>query len=311
MDNWLEVSIKVLPVAAEAVADVFTSLRSGGVVVEDPELINSFRISGDWDFCDIPEAKETAVTITAYFADDDELQAKLQKAEAELALIEARIGKYRFGQLLFRKVNEQDWANEWKQYFHTVKVGEKLVIKPTWEEYAPQGDERVIAIDPGMAFGTGTHHTTNMCMRFLEKLVRPDIEVFDVGTGSGILSIAAALLGAGQITAVDIDATAVKVAKENIAINRLSDKITLKQGDLLHGTDGKADLIIANIIADVILLLLPDVAVKLKPGGYFLASGIIESRLDDITAAAVQNGFVINEICRRDLWVAVLMSREA
>ena len=138
--------------------------------------------------------------------------AKLAKIEAELDAIEERIGKCRFGGLRFRELAEKDWANEWKQYFHVTHVGKSLVIKPSWEQYEEQPGEHVIKIDPGMAFGTGTHHTTNMCMARLEEVMPKDATVYDVGTGSGILAIAAALLGAKEVKAVDIDAMACRVA---------------------------------------------------------------------------------------------------
>ena len=158
-------------------------------------------------------------------------------------------------------------------------IGRTLVIKPTWEKYTSKAGEHIIEIDPGMAFGTGTHHTTCMCMERLEKVLRTDMEVF-----------AAAKLGAKTVKAVDIDATAVRVAIENIAGNELTEKISVQQGDLLHGTEGKADIIIANIIADIIIMLLQDIPGKLKSGGIFLASGIIEERQNDVSAAASKAG---------------------
>ena len=161
-----------------------------------------------------------------------------------------------------------------------------------------------------MAFGTGTHHTTSMCMEYLEEIITPQAEVFDVGTGSGILSIAAAKLGAKSIVAVDIDANAVRIAKENIAENGLSEVIAVKEGDLLHGTEGKADVIIANIIADIIIMLLPDVAQKLKADGKFLASGIIEEREDDIKQAAAASGLKVISTRHKGGWVAMLMALE-
>ena len=255
--QWIEVNVAVTHEAVEAVADIMTSVGAMGVAIEDPQLINDLRNSGTWELCDIPEQENTeVVTVSAYYADDEKLQGRLAAIEEQLTLVEERIGKYRFGNTRFRTVNEQDWANEWKQYFHVTHVGKSLVIKPSWEEYTPAEGEHVIEIDPGMAFGTGTHHTTNMCMERLEKVLPAGATVFDVGTGSGILAIAAALLGAKEVKAVDIDGVAVRVARENVADNHLSDKIDVKEGDLLHGTEGKADVIIANIIADIIIMLL-------------------------------------------------------
>lgn len=309
--QWIEVKTAVTHEAVEAVADVLTNAGSKGVAIEDPQLINELRRSGTWELCDIPEQDNTEiVTISGYYADDDQLQERLAAIEEQLQLIEERIGHYRFGKTCFRTVSEQDWANEWKQYFHVTHVGRSLVIKPSWEQYQPQDGEHVIEIDPGMAFGTGTHHTTNMMMEQLEQVVTPEATVFDVGTGSGILAIAAALLGAKEVKAVDIDATAVRVATENVAANGLADKIELRQGDLLHGTEGQADVIIANIIADIIIMLLPDIPGKLKDGGVFLASGIIDERAADVERAAKAQGLELQLTKQRGGWVVLQFGKQ-
>ena len=306
--QWIEVNVAVTHEAVEAVADMLTSIGSKGVAIEDPQLINDLRNSGTWELCDIPEQENTeVVTVSAYYADDEKLEKRLAEIDEQLELIEERIGKYRFGNTRFRKVNEQDWANEWKQYFHVTHVGKSLVIKPSWEEYVAKEGEHVIEIDPGMAFGTGTHHTTNMMMERLEKVITPEAEVFDVGTGSGILAIASAMLGAKSVKAVDIDAVAVRVARENVADNGLTEQIEVREGDLLHGTEGKADVIIANIIADIIIMLLKDIPQKLNDDGIFLASGIIEERVPDIEAEAQKQGLVVDAIDHRGGWVVMQM----
>lgn len=309
--QWIEVNVAVTHEAVEAVADMLTSIGSKGVAIEDPQLINDLRNSGTWELCDIPEQENTeVVTVSAYYADDEKLEKRLAEIDEQLALIEERIGKYRFGNTRFRKVSEQDWANEWKQYFHVTHVGKSLVIKPSWEKYAPKEGEHVIEIDPGMAFGTGTHHTTNMMMERLEKVITPDSTVFDVGTGSGILAIAAAMLGAKSVKAVDIDAVAVRVAKENVADNGLSDQIEVREGDLLHGTEGKADVIIANIIADIVIMLLQDIPQKLNDDGVLLASGIIEERMLDVEAAAQAQGLYVDAVDHRGGWVVMQMKKK-
>lgn len=312
MDKWQEISIKVKHEAVEAVAEMLREIGApNGVAIDDPVLINTLRNSGTWELCDIPQQENTeVVTVTAYFPEDTRLQDRLQQVEQELEKIAQRIGDFQFGPTLFRTISEHDWANEWKQYFHTTKIGQRLVIKPTWEKYEKQKDELIIAIDPGMAFGTGTHHTTAMCMQTLEEIVRPESTVFDIGTGSGILAMAATLLGAKEVKAVDIDLTAVKVAKENIALNHLEDKIAVAQGDLLVGTDGQADIIIANIIADIIIMVMPDIPSKLKSQGLFLTSGIIAERKDDVLAAAKEHGLVLKECKERGGWVALVLGKE-
>lgn len=308
--QWIEVNVQVTHEAVEVVADILTAAGTSGVAIEDPQLINNLRNSGTWELCDIPEQENTEiVTVSAYYADDEKLQDRLKQIESELAAVEERIGSFCFGNIRFRSLSEKDWANEWKQYFHVTHVGESLVIKPSWEEYTPKEGEHVIKIDPGMAFGTGTHHTTNMCMARLEKVLPANAEVFDVGTGSGILAIAAALLGAKSVKAVDIDAVAVRVARENIADNGLEDKIEVKEGDLLRGTEGQADVIIANIIADIIIMLLKDIPVKLKDDGIFLASGIISDRRADVEAAAAEVGMKVDHVDEKGGWVVMQMSK--
>lgn len=310
--NWLEVSVQVTHAAAEAAADILTAQGTQGVAIDDPQLINDLRASNTWELCDIPEQENTEiVTISAYYAEDEKLAARLANIDRELAAVEERIGPCRFGPAKFRTVSESDWANEWKQYFHVTHVGKSLVIKPSWENYAPAPGEKVIGIDPGMAFGTGTHHTTNMCMERLEAVLaeKKDALVFDVGSGSGILSVAAALCGARAVKAVDIDGVAVRVARENVAANKLSDVIEVREGDLLHGTEGVADVIVANIIADIIILLLPDIPGKLAADGVFLASGIITERRADVEKAAAANGLRLAHAAERGGWVVLEFKR--
>lgn len=282
-----------------------------GVAIEDPVLYETVRKSLPFELCDpLPEETDlSVVTVTAYYPEDEELQKRLQRIEAELTAVEKRIGRFRIGPTLFRKVSETDWSDEWKQYFHVTRVGKHIVVKPSWESYEPEAEDIVLELDPGMAFGTGTHPTTVLVLEALEKMVHPDTTVFDVGTGSGILAMTAAKLGAKSIKAVDIDGVAVRTAMENIAKAGLADRIEVKQGDLLHGTDGKADVIVANILADIIILLLPDIPGKLKEGGLFFASGIIEDYQQDVTEAAEKVGLRVKEVTRIKDWVGLLMEK--
>ena len=312
MEQWLEVSIKVKHEAEEVTAEILREAGArNGVAIEDPVLYETVRKSLPFELCDpLPEETDlSVVTVTAYYPEDEELQKRLQRIEAELTAVEKRIGRFRIGPTLFRKVSETDWSDEWKQYFHVTRVGKHIVVKPSWESYEPEAEDIVLELDPGMAFGTGTHPTTVLVLEALEKMVHPDTTVFDVGTGSGILAMTAAKLGAKSIKAVDIDGVAVRTAKENIAKAGLADRIEVKQGDLLHGTDGKADVIVANILADIIILLLPDIPGKLKEGGLFFASGIIEDYQQDVTEAAEKVGLRVKEVTRIKDWVGLLMEK--
>ena len=243
MDEWLEVSVKVNHAAVEATAEILREAGArNGVVINDPRLWEEVRSQCSWELCDpLPDNVDPEiVTVSAYYPEDEELAGRLQRIDQELALVETRIGKFRFGPVLFRKVSEKDWVNEWKQYFHVTRVGKHLVIRPSWEEYEERSDDVVLELDPGMAFGTGTHPTTCLCLEAMEDLIFPEATVFDVGCGSGILSMAAAKLGAAQIKAVDIDGVAVRTARQNVVKMGLSDRIEVRQGDLLHGTKGRA-----------------------------------------------------------------------
>lgn len=305
--KWAEISIQTTHEAAETVANIFHEIGSSGVVMEDPKLVNSYLNSGVWDYSDIPQEVDTeVVTVKAYLPVDEELDDKLRVFEEEFQKISSRGMDKGKGAMKCREVQEEDWASSWKEFFHPVKVGQYIVIKPSWEEYIANDGDIIIELDPGMAFGTGTHHTTAMCCRALEEVVQPGHVVFDVGTGSGILSIAAAKLGAASVQAVDLDSVAVRVAKENVAINHAESTVTVAQGDLLTGVDGTADIVIANIIADVVIKLLTDIPARLKDNGIFIASGIITERLSDVAAAMLEHDLVIDKVIEEGGWVAIV-----
>ncbi len=201
-------------------------------------------------------------------------------------------------------VREEDWADSWKQYYHPIHTGRRLVIVPVWEEYEAQPGELTVLMDPGMAFGTGTHETTRLCASLLEDVVRPGASVLDVGCGSGILAICASKLGASECFACDIDPVAVRIARENAARNG-TDNVTAAVSDLLAGVPQKRyDVCVANIVADVILRMAPDVERYLKPDGVLIVSGIIEERADEVIAALEQNGYVIADSRRENGWYA-------
>ncbi|MCD8198893.1 MAG: 50S ribosomal protein L11 methyltransferase [Phascolarctobacterium sp.] len=305
--RWIEVKIRVYREEMEAVSDILIAAGAQGVSVEDPELVNDLRSSIPRELCGISEQKDNGtVAVTAYYEDGEKLPEQLEQIRKELYLVEKRTGRAYVG-IYFQKLFEKDWANEWKRYFHVTHVGEKIVIKPSWEEYAPQVGECVIEIDPGMSFGTGTHSTTCMCITRLEKILPQHATVFDVGTGSGILAITAAMLGAESVLAADIDPLAVRIAKDNVKMNGLDGKIDVFHSDLLQSVKGLADVIIGNIIADVIIELLQDVPKKLKPNGIFLASGIIKDRQEDITAAAEAVGMKVDYMEENGDWLMMQM----
>ena len=211
-------------------------------------------------------------------------------------------------------MKEEDWANNWKKYFHPLEVGEKILIKPEWEELKDNTDRIVFNINPGMSFGTGGHYTTQLCIETLEKYIKPGVKVLDLGCGSGILSIISLLLGADSAFAVDIDPNAVDIAYQNAGKNDVDiSKYTVKAGDIITNTElqneiakNEYDVVVANIVADVIIALAPKAREYMKKGGVFITSGIIEDRVDDVKAALEKCGFEINSIKQRKDWVSIV-----
>lgn len=311
MDEWCEISIQTSHEAVELIAEIFRDLGASGVVIEDPELVNDYITSGKWDYTDIPIAKETEVVVEkAYLPVNGELEGRIQTLQQEIKALESRGVNTAPAVLTTAELQDEDWSDTWKQYFHTEKPGERVVIKPTWEEYAPKDDEVVIELDPGAAFGTGTHATTSMCIRQLEKLVKPGMTVFDVGTGSGILSIISAKLGAKNIQAVDYDDSVLKIVEENLEQNNVQDIISVAQSDLMQNVHGKAELVIANIIADIIIRLFDQLDEHLEQGGTLLTSGIIEDRIEDVLAAAEAHGYGVVERMENKGWACITFKRK-
>lgn len=206
-------------------------------------------------------------------------------------------------------ISEKEWADNWKKFFKTTEIGEKLVIRPSWEEYDNKDGRKVLSIDPGAAFGTGTHATTRMCLALLEKYVKDGTTLLDIGSGSGILSIAAVLIGAAHADGVDIDPVAVKVAAENAEMNNISEKVTYIKGDLCDKISGKYDVVCANIVADVIISLLENVDRYMKDGGVFICSGIIDVREDDVRAAFDKFGFTVADDAVCENWRAFVLKK--
>jgi len=260
------------------------------------------------------EAGADAITITLYFPDDEEGQARLADAEKLLSGMQG----------VSFKANEtgddSEWLYKWHEYFKPTKVGERIVVKPGWEDYEPAEDELVIEMDPGMAFGSGLHETTSMCIKALEKDLgdgseraydpsRYPIRVLDVGTGTGILAMAAVLLGADEALGIDIDDEAVRVANENIAKNALEGRISIMRGNLMDGVDYEPDIIVANLMADLVIMLSPAAASQLKPGGVYITSGILDIKEDIVKKAIEDAGFDIIEVLADGEWRAIAAVR--
>ena len=313
--KWTEVLIKVDPQAVEAVTDILYGLGAQGVAIDEP--VDVERLREDelyWDYIDekLLENDTEETKIMAYFSEEEtnlpEKIAVIREKIRNLTEFGLSIGS---GTVELSNVNQEDWESAWKQYFKPVHVTDRIVVKPEWEEYSPQEGEIVIEIDPGMAFGTGTHETTSMCINQIEKNLKAGDRVIDIGCGSGILSMAAVLLGAEKATGVDLDPVAVRVALENVELNNLQDKIEILHGNLTDVIREKADIVVANIMADIILILLEDVREFIKDDGLFISSGIIQEKRAAVEARLLEKNFSIVEVETKGEWCAITAQKKS
>ena len=318
---------------AELTGSGFTSM-----MIDDPEDIRDILEHPDvykYDYVndaledELKEAPDRQPVITLYFGDDEEGAAEMRRAAGLLkALSEGSDGM----PLSFREEqtgDDSEWLYKWQEHFKPVRVGGRITVKPSWEDYEASEKELVIEMDPGMAFGSGLHETTSMCIRALEMVLCGDgglqgtartetgeggepagLRILDVGTGTGILAIAGVLLGADEALGIDIDPDAVRVARENIERNGLADSISAQYGDLTEGVDYRADIIVANLMADLVMKLSPAAAEHLDRGGWYITSGILDVK-EEVVAEAIENsGFRVCEVLHDGEWCAVIAVKE-
>lgn len=313
---WNEITIHTTEEAVEMISNFLHEAGAGGVSIEESGTLNKNRSTAYGELYDQPlnDIPEGEAVIKGYYADTvdmTEVTNTIRPRIEELKEFGIDVGT---ADISVQQVDEDSWANAWKQYFKPLKVSDQLVIKPTWEEYVPESPaEKIIEIDPGMAFGTGAHPTTSLCLRALEQYLQGGEEIIDVGTGSGILAIGAVKLGAKHVLALDLDPVAVQSAEENSRLNGLERDITVYESDLLSildkqdnalGVSMPVDVVVANILAEVILLFIGDVYQGLKPGGLYIASGIWKNKEEIVEKALKEAGFDIIDIHREDDWLA-------
>jgi ribosomal protein L11 methyltransferase len=288
--EWLEVSVTSDNEGAEAVAEVLSRYAYRGVVIEaGPDGWNA-----------------GPVIVRAYLPADDRLRANKRRIEESLYHLD-RIRPVSVPS--FRPVAEEDWVEAWKERLNVLRIGRRIVIRPSWRDYAPERGDIVIQLDPGMAFGTGLHPTTQMCLAALEELIRPEAAVLDLGTGSGILAIAAAKLGARRVLAVDRDPVAVKTARGNLVTNGVQEIVSVMEGSLEEVSDSY-DLVVVNILAKVIVEMMQEgLAARLRSGGRLITTGIIADQESDVVAALEQGGLTAIERQQRDDWVCLVASK--
>jgi ribosomal protein L11 methyltransferase len=261
----------------------------------------------DWDYVDSKVmAQADSEPYVSFYLSDDEEGKRLDAAAEKLAAEQSAEGKsWRY---VREVVCDDDWKDKWKEYFKPAHITDRVVVKPTWEPYTPAEGELVIEIDPGAAFGTGTHPTTTGCITLMEKFLRPGMSVLDVGCGSGILSIAAGLMKAGDVLGIEIDPVAVEIGKENVELNGLSSIVRVQEGDLTKGVDYKADIVVANLMADLVKMLTGDVKRHMKQGGVYISSGILLELKDELCEFIEGCGFEIVDVYENEKdggWCAI------
>jgi ribosomal protein L11 methyltransferase len=311
--KWSELCIHTTNEAIEPISNILHEAGASGVVIEDPlELVKEREDQfGEIYQLNPKDYPDEGVMVKAYLPVTSflgETVDAIKESINNLSIHNIDIGR---NTVTVSEVNEEEWATAWKKYYHPVKISERFTIVPTWEEYTPvSSDELIIELDPGMAFGTGTHPTTVMCIQALERTVREGDRVVDVGTGTGVLSIASAMLGASSVLALDLDEVAVKSAKINSKLNKTHEVVTVSQNNLLDGVDQQADVVVANILAEVIVRFTDDVARVVKKDGYFISSGIILQKKDEVRAAIERSGFEIIETIQMEDWIAMIAKRQ-
>ncbi len=319
--EWLQCKIKTTTEATETIGNLLIENGVQGFQIEDKLDLENFLKSDEaknWDYVDdeLLENKEEECTLTFYLSKNLYGHEIFMSVKSSLE----RIKKMDLGidlgtlQTISVDVNDEDWINNWKKYYKPLKIGKNVVVKPLWENYDPKDGEVIFKIEPGHVFGTGLHHTTQLCVEQLENYVNNESRVLDLGCGSGILSIISLLLGGKEAFAVDIDKNAVKISYENAELNGIEkDKYTVKSGDVLSDTKlidevckKQYDVVVANIVADVIIAIKDFVKKSMKNSGVFIASGIIEERAEEVAKQLKSVGFIVKEINYKDGWASIV-----
>jgi len=306
--KWIEIIIKTTAEQEEVVTNILYEADVEGIVIEDYEdVLDLQRNQKEWEVLDesLLSSYCEGIIIKGYLEEEEEAQEKVDFVKEKIHSLPRYDIDIKTTEVKINTIEEIDWNLEWKKHLKPFEVGQNILIKPSWEEVENYENKAVIEIDPGMAFGTGTHPTTLLCIEALEKYMEKDDTVYDVGTGSGILSIVACKLG-GKAFGIDIDEDSIRTAKENIKINKCSKKVKILKGNLLSKINGEANIIISNIIADSIINMSGKLNNYLKTRGYFIASGILESKKDEVIEALSVNGFDILEINKVDEWVCII-----
>ncbi|MFS0751394.1 50S ribosomal protein L11 methyltransferase [Oceanobacillus sp. 1P07AA] len=310
--KWSEISIHTTNEAIEPISNILHETGASGLVIEDPLDLERVECTQFGELYDLDPAlyPEEGVRIKAYLPMNSflgETVEEIKQAINQLLLYDIDLGK---NEVTLSEVHEEEWATAWKKYYKPVKISNRITITPTWEEYTPvSSDELIIELDPGMAFGTGTHPTTVLSIQGLEAYVNQGDYVMDVGCGSGVLSIAAAKLGAEKVYAYDLDEIAVKSTILNSKLNQINESVKVKQNNLLEGVQQEADVIVSNILAEIIIRFVDDAWNNLKEGGYFITSGIIQNKKQLVKDRLTEQGFEVISLNEMEDWVSIVAKK--
>ncbi|MFC2948399.1 50S ribosomal protein L11 methyltransferase [Virgibacillus sediminis] len=310
--KWSEICIHTTNEAIEPIANILHETGASGLVIEDPLDLEKERDTffGEVYELNPNEYPDEGVYVKAYLPVNSFLGETVEQIKQNinnLIIYDIDIGK---NDVTLSEINEEEWATAWKKYYKPVKISEKITIIPTWEEYTPTDtDEVIIEMDPGMAFGTGTHPTTVLSIQALEHYIQKGDKVIDVGSGSGVLSVASVLLGAKEVHAFDLDDVAVKSTELNVKLNKLENQVTAKQNNLLNHVNMKVDIIVSNILAEIIVRFVGDAWNNLADGGLFITSGIIQNKKQLVMDQLEQQGFNIIEVNEMEEWISVIAQK--
>lgn len=320
--KYIEISCETSETGIELITAALDAAGISDTEVSDPrdiaEIMNK-KESYEWDYIeeDVVSRMEDAPRVSSYFPDDETGRALAETMKKVIVRVKSDSENGLYGpsvdlgsmNITESVKDDADWKDKWKAYFKPFHVSENLVICPSWESYSTKANEQVINIDPGMAFGTGTHETTSMCLELLEKYLKPGVRVLDAGTGSGILAIAATLLGAGDVLGVDVDPDAVRVAQENIELNHCEKTARAEFGDLTKGISYHADIIVGNLMAELIAMLAEGIVQHLEEGGRFIASGILVEKESLVQEAMEKAGLRLAELKEKGEWCAMVFEK--
>lgn len=307
--KWFKIEIHTETEAVDIMTYLLEENGIEGVVIEDPnDIMFTESYKGDWDY-----SEETArqfdhedVILKIFVEGTKNIEDTLEMIQGLFTKVETNGLNVGSKLIKYEVVNDEDWKDKWKEYFKTFKIGKNIIIKPSWEEYEVQPDDMVIEMDPGSAFGSGTHETTSMCVALLEKVIQSTDLVYDIGCGTGILGLVAAKMGAQQVLGVDIAEDAIIATRENIEKNNLSEVMSAQLGSLTEEFNGQADVIVANIMADILIMMNETLGDFIKKDGYYISSGIVNGRENDVLESVKNSNFEIVEHVNEGEWHAIL-----